>query len=246
MKNSTIKSKILSYIISLVLIYLISFVLYCFKDNELVYPNPNYIIYTFFCLFAKSKTYKAILLSLISLIICLVISFIISLVLSYLAYKFKFLYNFFNPYIVLFRSTPVISISVLFIVLFGHTYSVFVITNVILIPLFYEGLYEGFISTDKNIIDAYKLDSKLNIKILFKLYLPININKIKMLLIEGVGLGFKILLTSEYLNSKDGTLGSLLFNAYQNNIDMTEIYTYTILIVLISLIITGVTKKIKK
>jgi len=246
MKNSTIKSKILAYIISLVLIYLISFVLYCFKDNELVYPNPNYIIYTFFCLFAKSKTYKAILLSLISLIICLVISFIISLVLSYLAYKFKFLYNFFNTYIVLFRSTPVISISVLFIVLFGHTYSVFVITNVILIPLFYEGLYEGFISTDKNIIDAYKLDSKLNIKILFKLYLPININKIKMLLIEGVGLGFKILLTSEYLNSKDGTLGSLLFNAYQNNIDMTEIYAYTILIVLISLIITGVTKKIKK
>lgn len=246
MKNSTMKSKILAYIISLVLIYLISFILYSFKDNELVYPNPNYIIYTFFSLFVKSKTYKAILFSLISLFICLIISFLISLILSYLAYKFTFLYNFFNPYIVLFRSSPVISISVLFIILFGHTYSVFVITNVILIPLFYEGLYEGFVSTDKNIIDAYKLDSKLSIKILFKLYLPININKIKMLLIEGVGLGFKVLLTSEYLNSKDGSLGSLLFNAYQNNIDMTEIYAYTILIVLISLIITGVTKKIKK
>ena len=58
MKNSTMKSKILAYIISLVLIYLISFILYSFKDNELVYPNPNYIIYTFFSLFVKSKTYE--------------------------------------------------------------------------------------------------------------------------------------------------------------------------------------------
>ncbi len=246
MKHSTTISKVITYIFSVILIYLLSLILFLTKNNELVYPNPNHIVYTFFTLFAKSSTYKAILISLGTLIICLLISFIISLILSYLAYKFNFLYNLFNPYIVLFRSTPLISISILFIILFGHKTSVYIITNLILIPLFYEGLYQGFISTDKNIIDAYKLDSKLNLKILFKIYLPVNVNNIKMLLVEGVGLGFKVLLMSEYLNSKDESLGSTLFNAYQNNIDMTLIYAYTILIVVISLLITALTKKIKK
>ncbi len=244
--NSTIIKKILTSIISILIIYLLSFLLFICKNNELVYPNPNHILYTVFTLLAKSSTYRAIFISLVSLIICVLISFIISLILSYFSYKYNVFYYIINPYIILFRSTPVICISVLFIILFGHTYSVYLITNLMLIPLFFEGLYQGFQNIDKNIVDAYRLDSQTNIKILFKVFLPINISYIKMLLIEGFGLGFKVLLMSEYLGNKDYSLGSLLFNSYQNNIDMTEIYAYTILILIISLLISYLTKILKE
>lgn len=245
MKRSTKISKLIGCIISLIILYLIFLLLYYLKKNSLAFPNPNYIIKEAFIILTKGSTYIALLFSLLRLILCIIISFIFSFIFASISYKYSFFKDIINPFVVLFRSTPVICLSLLFIIMFGTNLSVYVITNLVLFPLFYESIYQAFMNIDSNIIDAYKLDSKFNIRVLFKIYLPLSLNSIRTSLIEGLGLGFKVLLTAEYLSGKTNSLGYSLFLAYQNNIDMTEIYSYALILIFLSILINSLCNLIK-
>ncbi len=246
MKNSILFNKILGVFFAIVFIFLISLILYFTKNNTLVFSSPLYIIKETFLLIFKYNTYCDLFYTILRLILCLFISFLLALILSYFSYKYSLFESFINPFVIIFRSTPIICISVLFIIIFSAKSSCYIITCLILFPLFYESFMGSFKSIDKSIIDSYKLDTKFNIKVLLKLYLPISITHIKASLIEGIGLGFKVMITSEYLSGTNKSIGDSLFKIYQNNIDMTYVYAYALFIIIISFVLTNICNLIKK
>ena len=112
-------------------------------------------------------------------------------------------------------------------------------------PIFYENIYQSFNNVDREIVNAYRLDSGLNNRIIFKIYLPNAIKDIKTSFIECVGLGFKVLVMSEYLSGKTNSLGYSILEAFQNKIEMVYVYSWTLLLIILSLIITKLCSLIK-
>ncbi len=245
MKISTNYKKIIGIIISILLIYLLFLFLYLTKNNSLAFPNPNNIIKEAGLLLIKKETYISISLSILRLLLCLLISFVLGLVLASLSFFSELIKNIINPYILIFRSVPVVSLIILFIILFGNKEACLFITCLMLVPIFYENIYQSFLNIDPNIVRAYKIDSNFNLKILFKIYIPESIKDIKTSFIECVGLGFKVLVMSEYLSGKTNSLGYSILEAYQNNIDMVYIYSWTLILVILSVSITKLCNLIK-
>lgn len=236
MKNSI--NKLLIYLISFITIYLIFLILYLTKNNPLAFPSPNDIIVEFFKLLTIKSTYINILYSLLRLIICIFISLILNLSLAYLSYKFKFIKTFLSPFIVIFRTIPFISIIILIIIMFGLNETCYITTILVIGPIMYENILNGLEGIDKDIINAYKLDTKFNNKVFFKIYLPLISNDIKTSLKVSIGLGFKVLVTSEYISGKNYSLGFSLKDIYQTSIDMCPLYSQTLILIVISLVIT--------
>lgn len=245
MKDSIKIKKIIGLISFVVIFYLIFLILYFVKNNNLAFPHPNYIIKESVLLLTKYQTYISILLSILRLFICLLISFIIGLLCSVLAFKSIVIRYIINPFIQIFRTVPVISLVVVLIIIFGNKNACYVITCLMLIPIFYENIYQSFISLDSNIVNSYKLDANVNFLIISKIYLPNAIKDIKTSFIECIGLGFKVLVMSEYLSGKTNSLGYSILEAYQNHIDMVYVYAWTLLLIIISLIVTKLTSIIK-
>ncbi len=239
MKNSLNKIlNILMPVLAFIVIYLIFLILYYVKSNPLAFPHPLEIIKETVNLLKLSSTYLNILYSIARLLVCLFISFVISLVLSYLSYKYEAFKLFARPFITIFRTLPFISIIILIILMFSLQSACFITTILVIVPIIYEGLLNGFMHVDKSTIYAYKLDSKFNIKILFKIYIPLILADIKSTLRMTIGLGFKVLVTSEFISGKNYSIGYTLKDLYQNNIDMTGVYSQTFLLIILSLILT--------
>lgn len=242
MKNSI--NKILITIFSFITIYLLFLILYLTKNNPLAFPNPNDILIGFAKLLLDKNTYINIFYSLARLVICIFISFILNVILAYLSYKSKFIRLFLLPFIVIFRTIPFISIIILIIIMFGLSITCYITTILVIGPIMYENILKGLDSIDKDIINAYKLDTKFNNKVFFKIYLPLINNDIKTSLKVSIGLGFKVLVTSEYISGKNYSLGFTLKDIYQTSIDMCPLYSQTLILIIISLLVTILINKL--
>lgn len=242
MKNSI--NKILITIFSFITIYLLFLILYLTKNNPLAFPNPNDILIGFAKLLIDKNTYINIFYSLARLVICIFISFILNVILAYLSYKSKFIRLFLLPFIVIFRTIPFISIIILITIMFGLSITCYITTILVIGPIMYENILKGLDSIDKDIINAYKLDTKFNNKVFFKIYLPLINNDIKTSLKVSIGLGFKVLVTSEYISGKNYSLGFTLKDIYQTSIDMCPLYSQTLILIIISLLVTILINKL--
>ena len=174
------------------------------------------------------------------LLLCICLSLIIAFILATLSFRFSYFKKIINPYITIFRTLPLISIIVLLIITVGTKISAFVVTLLVLAPLIYQNVLEGLESVPEDIVNAYRLDSKFNINVLFKLYVPQIVPSIKTALISSIGLGFKVLVMSEFISGTNYSLGYSLKDSYQNNIEMVYVYAWTLILIIISLIITKI------
>lgn len=240
MKNSTYKKIIDIFIpiLSILTIYLIFLLFYLIKKNNLIYPNPNDIIKEFFYLFTIISTYKAIAFTFLRLIICLLISFVIGFVLATLSYKNDFIKKYIEPFVLIFRTIPLVSIIVLLIIMFSAKTALYFIVCLMLIPVMYQNIYDGFNKINKEEVEAYSLESNFNLRILFYIYVPETLKDIKTALIECVGLGFKVLVMAEFISNTKDSLGYYINNSYRLNVDMTNLYAYTLILVILSILLT--------
>ncbi len=240
MKDSTLK-KILNICIpflSIVTIYIIFLILYIAKDNPLSFPSPNTILKEFFILLSKADTYKAILLTLLRLLLCLLISFLIGFILASLSLRSNYLKKYISPFILMFRTIPLVSIIILLIIMFGSKTSLFFIVSLMLIPIMYQNILNGFENVNIEEIEAFSLDSKLNIKILFKIYVPEILGDIKTAFISSIGLGFKVMVMAEFISNAKDSIGYALNSSYHYNVEMAPVYAWTLILVILSIVIS--------
>ncbi|MBQ9124814.1 MAG: ABC transporter permease subunit, partial [Acholeplasmatales bacterium] len=177
MKDSIIKNnllhKILIYVLSIFVLYLAIILLSNSYNNEVILPHPNSMIKEFFNLLGDGDTYTYIGNTLKTLIISIIFCFIIGLVLGVLAGIFKYIRYFLKPWITIMRSLPLASLIILIMLLVELDNTPYIVCGLVLIPIIYEGICNAIMDINKEYIDVYKLESNLNFKVIFKVYLPL-------------------------------------------------------------------------
>jgi len=239
-------------ILSIFFIFLVWVIAGAIVDNSLLLPKPIDVIVAFGKIFIETDSLSVILFTILRLLVGVLIASIFGLLLGILAgFKNSFA-TFFNPIVTILRTVPVISITVILLIIFGFSLTPYIITFLMLFPLIYQGTYGAITNIDSELIDVYKLEDDNFWSGLVHCYFPLISKNIRTSLLQSLGLGIKVLVMAEYLSQTKNSIGNQLYLA-KVNLQYDEVFAWTFLLIFIALLFEllinhykPITEKIKK
>jgi len=238
MKKWTQASSVLSLLLIWYLVYLII-------DHPILMPSILETTKSLFGLLVEKEALLSITTTFLRLMVSVGFSFLLSLILSFLSYKFKLVETFMNPYMVLFKTVPLVSVILILYVLVHFRVAPYIITMLMIVPIFYQVFLSGLKGIDQTYIDIYLLeDNKTNTSIKY-LYYPLIKPYIIIGLLQAVGLGIKVLVMAEFITQSRSGIGRLIYDA-KINLDYATIYAITILLIVVAYLIERLIKRYEK
>lgn len=231
MKNSIIKSKFI-YIFFWIIIWEI---LSIFIGKYLILPSP---VSVFFKLIEIMKTkifYISIFNSFSKIFLGFLIGSFIGSILAIFCRKSEFIFNLFLPIINVIKVTPVASFIIIALFWIKSKNLPILISILMVIPIFFFNLFEGFKNIDKKILEMAKIYkiSKLNV---FKyVYIPYLAPTLISSLILSFSMAWKAGIAAEVISLANNTIGGNLQNA-KVLLESSEVLAWTIIIIFISII----------
>ena len=220
--------------------------------NSLVVPSPFATIALAFEYLKEGYTYACLGYSLLRMIIGFAIAFVVAFAIGLIVNDSEKMYQFFTPLMTFFKAIPTVALVFLFIVLIGAQSAPILVVVLIGIPILYESIVGGLKSSEDELMEAADIDGAKKIKKLFKIQLPLGLPYIIVGMISTFSLSFKIEIMAEVITgyTKNG-LGSLIKGAQMSEpTDMTPVFAYSLIAVVLMLIVTLVayiiTQRIKK
>ena len=245
MKDSLISKKQNIFFFLGILTILLIWFIWTLIDDNIFFPRIDEVIIDIGKLLSEGKNLLIIFYTFLKVIGLIIVSFIISFLLAMLGYKFNSFRSFISPMIAIMRSTPVASVILILILLVGSKLAPIFISLLVIVPIAYENIYAAFINVDKDLIDETKLVSNINIKIIFSVFVPVSKNYLVSSLLSCFGLALKVLVMSEVLTQGNMTIGGSIQIA-KATIDLTRVFSWSIILVIIVLIVEFFIKKLNK
>lgn len=176
--------------------------------NGLILPAPERIVIDFFNLISSSEFYSALGSTLIRGFLGFVIAFALATIIGIPAGIYTGFHDFFNPIIVLMRSTPVISFILLALIWFGPDNVPVFIAILTMFPLLCKGFISGIKSTDKELVEMVKVYKVRNRRILSGLYFPSLLPFLFNGISNALGFGWRAVIIGEVLSQPRWGLGT--------------------------------------
>ena len=122
-------------------------------------------------------------------------------------------------------------------------------SSLILIPMIAEAACEGCRRIEPELIDVYRMNSGLNPRVIFRVYLPLMGGYLRQAWFNAAGMGVRMVVTTEYLVQTKNSLGKAVFTSgYFFEYD--EIYAYALMMILLVLFLSeaprGIAKTVQK
>jgi len=201
-------------------------------DNEVILPSPWQVGRAFAALLKKTDTYVVLGTTLLRLLLALVISFVLALISAALSILKKEIAYFIRPIIVTLKTLPVAALIILLLVMVGHEKSPIVICGFVVFPLFYEVMYQGMKKIDRSLLDEIKTISSLNWQIIYHIHIPLAIPYLITGLLQGIGLGLKVMVMAELLAQPRQSIGKMLLLEKQY-LHIDVVFAWAILLIIV-------------
>ena len=230
MKVSTIK-KVGYTSLAILVLFLIWMIIAKTKNNEMIYPSLETIFKAFPTIF-NAANLKSFVYTILRVFLNIGICLVVALILAILTSKVSIIYQIIAPFMRLMRTVPFICLSLMIVLFFSRYVAPFIIAIVVILPLMYEGILNGFKQIKPNLLDDLALLDLNYMTKLKKVYLPLCLPSIILTLLQTLGLSFKVMIMGEYFAQTQNSLGRVLFDA-KSNLYMDQLFAWTILIVII-------------
>ena len=199
------------------------------RQDSLVFPGLGEILKAFFRLIGDAHTYRLIATTLGHLLQALLLASAVAVPVGLAEGSSGFVYRVLRPLMILLRSVPVIVMVVIIMVMSKYEYVPLIATSLLLIPMISEAVCEGVRGIEPELLDVYRLNCGFNARVLLQVYLPLMAGYLKQAYAGAVGMGIKMVVTTEYLVQTRNSLSC--FNEYQ------DIYAYALIMILLVLLI---------
>ena len=246
MKASTIKS--IYFTLGIIALFVIWYLAYLIVNNSGIIPSLSEVFDALGNIATSIESYEMIAFTILKIILSIVISFIASVILAILSLINFRIEAFIRPLIAFLRTVPVVSIAMIVLIVFFDKdiryLGTIVISSSVIVPIIYEGILTGFKTINTNITDATKLLSKVNLKVILSVYIPLALPNIITSLVQSFGLGLKVLVMSEVIVNPPDSIGRLI-GEYASYGEISYVFAWTIILIIIVLILDIILKKIK-
>ena len=237
MKKSRKISDSLAFVLGIILIGCLIQAAGWIKGDNLVFPDVPEILRAFFRLLGTQKVWLMVWTTLCHLLSALAVSTFIGLLIGLAEGYSDFVHTLFRPLMVMLRSIPMVVLVVIIMVLTKYERVPLIATSLLLVPLISEAVSEGCRHIERELIDVYRLNSGFTLQVLWNVHLPLMTGYLKQAYISAVGMGLKMVVSTEYLVQTKNSLGkaintSIYFNEYE------EIYAYALIMILLVVLIS--------
>ena len=211
--------------------------------KEVILPSPIAVFGRFFELIFTKGLWQATFTSLTHIMGGYLAGVVIGVLLGMLMYFVSGMRIMFSPLLTVVKSTPVASfILVAYFIITDTAIPVF-ITFLMVLPMIASTVFTALKGTDKDLLEmasAYKFSFGDKLK---TLYIPTVMPHLIGQALTALGLGWKAGIAAEVLCTPRGTIGTYLYSA-KNYLETVDTFAYTVLVVLISLCLELVLKKL--
>jgi len=207
------------------------------KNDRLVFPDVSEILRAFFGLLAKGETYRKFGVTLRHLVEVMAVSTVLGVTLGIAEGMSDFVRTLLKPMMIMLRSIPMIVMVVVVMVLTTYDRVPLIASSFFLVPMISEATSEGCRRIDRELIDVYRMNSRFNALVLREVYLPLMAGYLRQAYINAVGMGLKLVVSTEYLVQTRNSLGKAVhssgyFNEYQ------DIYAYALIMIALVLLVS--------
>ena len=221
--------------LSIFFLFLVWIIASLYINNQLLLPYPGRVLTEFAKIFIDPTSLTVISFTILRLLLGILIAFVFGFSLGVISGFRKNFALFMNPIVTVLRTVPVISITVILLIIAGFKTTPYIITFLMLFPLIYQGTYGAISNLDKELIDVYKLEDNNFFNGLIHCYLPLISKDIRTALLQSLGLGIKVLVMAEYLSQTKNSIGNYLYLA-KVNLEYDKVFAWTIVLILLALI----------
>lgn len=239
------KNKVIFSILGILGIFITWLILSLIINNDFILPTPMATFVALGNLLIKFHTYQVFLYTFIRIIFTTLVAFLLGVIFSSIASYSRGFKEFINPLMVLLKTIPVASIIILLLIMVGKDVAPLFITFLVIFPIFYEGSLQALLSISKDIKEDVALLPGSNVKKFFKIFLPITKDTLITCLLQGFGLGFKVMIMAEFLAQPNGSIGrEMMFSKQYLEID--DVFAWTLLLITVVFVIDSMLKYLKK
>ena len=215
------------------------------KHDRLVFPDVIEILRAFFRLLGKRATYQKIGVTLLHLLQAMAVSTVLGVAIGVAEGLSDFVHTLLRPLMAMLRAIPMVVMAVVIMVLTKYDRVPLIASSLFLIPLISEATCEGCRRIDPELVDVYRLNGGFSAQVLLSVYLPMMAGYLKQAYISAVGMGLKLVITTEYLVQTRNSLGkainsSTYFNEYQ------DVYAYALVMIALVLLVSALPTLITK
>jgi NitT/TauT family transport system permease protein len=215
-------------------------------SQEWILPGPVSVVRAFFAIFVSPTDLTALGSTLFRLATAMAIALLAGLFLGALGALRPGFGHFMNPIVTVLRTVPVISIVVIVLILAGFVRTPYIITFLMIFPLFYQAVADGIRSINPELVEVFRMEDDRFFSGLWYCYLPLIGNQIQTALLQSAGLGIKVLVMAEFLAQTQPSIGNMLY-LEKVNLRFDAVFAWTLLLILLAvgleILIQAVSKK---
>ena len=242
MKTSIIKNSLKKLFI--ILFWLVIWEIFALIINKEIYlPSPISTFKTLIEILLDKTTYVVILSSTARTLLGLILSCIFGIILGFICGLNDFLYELMNPIVIIIRSTPIVSIIILAIIWLKSSNVPIFASFLMCFPVIFTNVATGIRNTDKKILEMCKVYKLSIFEVIKSVYFYSIIPYIYSAIISSIGIAWKASSAAEVLSMPKYSIGKYLFYA-KTNLEPTELFSWTIIIIVISSLLEAMFFKI--
>lgn len=231
--------------ISVVLLIIGWSIISVLENNPIVFPAPGVILSSMIDLLTSISTYGIIWNTILKLVISLSLSSILGIAIGLLAGIDRKYEALMKPIVTLLRTIPIVTVIVIFWISIGFENAPYAITFLMIFPIVYQATLSGVREIQKEYLDVLKLETKVTTwNVIKDMYIPLIMPFIKTAFFQSLGLGFKVLVTAEFIVQSKNSIGYMIYLEKQN-LNFHLVYSWTFLVVIVVLLIEYISRRLE-
>lgn len=236
MQNKCVnKAKRIAKLAFVLLFWLIVWqVVYLIIGSDIVFASPLSTFKRVFELAATADFWKNCANSIMHILLGFLLALIVSIPLAAVTSRFKFINLLLSPLLKLIKATPVASFIVLALFWLKSGVVSF-IAFLMVVPLVFSNLSEGFANVDKGLLEMAKVYRFSFIKKVRLIYIPSLMPYFVAACSVGLGFAWKAGIAAEVIGLPNNTLGFEIYNA-KIYIETVDLFALTAVIIVMSII----------
>ena len=207
------------------------------KGDVLIFPGLGEILRALWDMLGDAKTWKMIGVTMRHVVTAMLISSAGGVMLGLAMGLSRFVRQMMKPVMALLRTIPMIVLIVVVMVLTSYDRVPVVASVLVLIPMIAEATSEGCQHIDRELLDVYRINSGLNLRVLWRVHLPLMSGYLSQAWVNAAGMAVKLAVSAEYLVQTKNSLGKVINSEFYFG-DFQDVYAYALIMILLVLLLS--------
>jgi NitT/TauT family transport system permease protein len=245
MKISITKKDQLYTVLSFILLLAIWKIISVIVNSAIIIPSPEITLISLFNLIKTRDFFIIILFSLERGLIGFTLSFFLGLLAGFAAGFNRTFNKIFEPFLVIIRSTPVMTIILIALIWFKANNVPIFASFLMSFPIICTNVIEGIKNIDPKLLEMSKIYRIKRTRVIKEIYLPSIVPFLTAAISTSFGIGWKVVIAAEVLSQPKYAIGSSLQNS-KIYLNINDVFAWTIVAILIGYLFERLIRFIEK